>query len=124
MAAFSEPLAAEAEAASPPTPSDRPQARSAPASRRRRVTAIDKADLRFPEPRRIRDREHIKFVAKQPCLICGRQPSDPHHLRFAQPRALSREVSDEFTVPLFRFAPLGGCRYIYGSCSQFDCDDA
>jgi hypothetical protein len=29
-------------------------------------------------------------------------PADPHHLRFAQPRALGRKVSDEFTVPLCR----------------------
>jgi predicted phage-related endonuclease len=35
-------------------------------------------------------------------MICGRQPSDPHHLRFAQCRALGRKVSDEFTVPLCR----------------------
>jgi hypothetical protein len=35
-------------------------------------------------------------------LICGRQPSDPHHLRFAQPTALGRKVSDEFTVRLCR----------------------
>jgi hypothetical protein len=27
---------------------------------------------------------------------------DPHHLRFAQGRALGRKVSDEFTVPLCR----------------------
>jgi hypothetical protein len=26
----------------------------------------------------------------------------PHHLRFAQPRALGRKASDEFTVPLCR----------------------
>ena len=38
----------------------------------------------------------------QPCLLCGRTPSDAHHLRFAQPRALGRKVSDEFTVPLCR----------------------
>ena len=63
---------------------------------------IDRADLAFPEPRRIRDKEHRRFVAKQPCLICGRRPSDPHHLRFAQARALGRKVSDEFTVPLCR----------------------
>jgi len=25
---------------------------------------------------------------EQPCLLCGRTPADPHHLRFAQPRAL------------------------------------
>jgi ERF superfamily protein len=64
--------------------------------------AIDKAVLAFPEPRRIRDREHVRFVAKQPCLVCGRVPCDPHHLRFAQSRALGRKVSDEFTVPLCR----------------------
>jgi hypothetical protein len=38
----------------------------------------------------------------QPCLVCGRTPADPHHLRFAQPRAMSRKVSDEFTVPVCR----------------------
>ena len=37
--------------------------------------------------------------ATHPCLICGRRPSDAHHLRFSQPRALGRKVSDEFTVP-------------------------
>ena len=51
---------------------------------------------------RLRDKEHRKFVASKPCLVCGRAPSDPHHLRFAQPRALGRRVSDEFTVPLCR----------------------
>jgi hypothetical protein len=63
---------------------------------------IDKSVLVFPEPRRIRDRHHIRQLMRQPCLICGRRPSDPHHLRFAQSRALSRKVSDEFTVPLCR----------------------
>ena len=63
--------------------------------------SIDKGGLAHPEPRRIRDREHVRFVAKQPCLICG-VPSDPHHLRFAQHPALGRKVSDEFTVPLCR----------------------
>jgi hypothetical protein len=63
---------------------------------------IDKSVLVFPEPRRIRDRDHIRHVMKQSCLICGRRPSDPHHLRLAQSRALGRKVSDEFTVPLCR----------------------
>ena len=63
---------------------------------------IDKSRLTHPEPRRFRDKEHVRFVAKQPCLICGRRPADPHHLRFAQHRALGRKVSDEFTVPLCR----------------------
>ena len=63
---------------------------------------IDKSALTIAEPKRLRDKAHLRFVASQPCLICGRQPSDPHHLRFAQPRALGLKVSDEFTVPLCR----------------------
>src|SRR5262249_57241614 len=63
---------------------------------------IDKTVLTLAPPRRIRDREHVKSVAKQPCLICGRRPADAHHLRFVQSRALGRKVSDEFTVPLCR----------------------
>jgi hypothetical protein len=63
---------------------------------------IDKSQLAIAEPRRLRDKAHLKFVASQPCLVCGRQPSDPHHLRFAQPRAIGLKVSDEFTVPLCR----------------------
>jgi hypothetical protein len=63
---------------------------------------VDKSVLPFPEPRRLRDRDHIRYVMKQPCMICGRRPSDPHHLRFAQARALARKASDEFTVPLCR----------------------
>jgi hypothetical protein len=63
---------------------------------------VDKSVLIHPEPRRVRDREHVRFVAQQTCLVCGRQPCDAHHLRFAQNRALGRKVSDEFTVPLCR----------------------
>jgi len=66
------------------------------------ATQIRKSVLDFPEPRRVRDRDHIRHVIKQPCLVCGRRPSDPHHLRFAQSRALGCKVSDEFTVPLCR----------------------
>jgi hypothetical protein len=66
------------------------------------ILQIDKSELVFPEPRRIRDRDHLRHVMKQPCLVCGRRPSDPHHLRFAQWRALGRRVSDEFAVPLCR----------------------
>jgi hypothetical protein len=47
----------------------------------------------------MRHRNHVLFIAKQPCLICGRQPSDAPHVRFAQSPALGRKVSDEFTVP-------------------------
>jgi len=63
---------------------------------------IDKSQLAIAEPKRLRDKTHLRFVAFQPCVICERQPSDPHHLRFAQPRAIGLKVSDEFTVPLCR----------------------
>jgi hypothetical protein len=64
--------------------------------------SVDKSLLALPEPRRFRDKNHRKFVSMQPCLICGRQPADAHHLRFAQHRALGQKVSDEFIVPLCR----------------------
>src|ERR1700704_4828139 len=60
------------------------------------------AQLAFGKIRRKRDKDHRAFVASKPCLVCGRSPTDAHHLRFAQPRALGRKVSDEFTVPLCR----------------------
>jgi hypothetical protein len=63
---------------------------------------VDKSALPLSEPRRYRDRAHLEFVASQPCLLCGRQPCDAHHLRFMQPQALGRRVSDEFAVPLCR----------------------
>ena len=61
--------------------------------RRRRVA---------PKTIRLRDKEHCKFVATQPCVVCGRAPTEAHHIRFAQPRAFGRKVSDEFTVPVCR----------------------
>src|SRR5262245_48110926 len=74
----------------------------APAAPATPPVKIDKSQLAIAEPKRLRDKAHLKFVASQPCLVCGRQPSDPHHLRFAQPRAMGLKVSDEFTVPLCR----------------------
>ena len=75
-----------------PAPSDEPGQR----------LPVDKSVLTLNEPRRYRNRAHLEFVASQPCLLCERRPSDAHHLRFAQPSALGRRVSDEFTVPLCR----------------------
>ena len=63
---------------------------------------IDKSILAVAAPRRYRNREHLRYVAQQACLVCGRKPSDPHHLGLTQPRALGRKVSDEFAVPLRR----------------------
>jgi hypothetical protein len=74
---------------------EKPPAATPKRSRRGTVAALGK-------PVRLRDKDHRKFVLRQPCLVCGRVPSDPHHLTFTQPRALGRRVSDEFTVPVCR----------------------
>jgi Rad52/22 family double-strand break repair protein len=50
---------------------------------------IDKRVLTISEPKRIRCKEHLRFVAAQPCLICGRSPSHAHHVRYAQSRGLT-----------------------------------
>jgi hypothetical protein len=90
-----------------PEPADGPEIKETEVahprrSKKQRRASVDKTALPLPAPRRIRDRDHIKAVAKQPCLVCGRRPADAHHLRFAQSPALGRKVSDEFTVPLCR----------------------
>jgi hypothetical protein len=93
--------------------SNEKRSRAGDASTRRKRTAVrgagvlqsqgvDKSSLTLSEPRRYRDKDHLQFVSAQPCIACGRQPCEAHHLRFAQPRALGRKVSDEFTVPVCR----------------------
>jgi hypothetical protein len=61
---------------------------------------VDKSVLAIAEVKRIRSKEHLRFVASQPCLICGRTPAHAHHIRYAQPKGVALKVSDEFTVPL------------------------
>jgi hypothetical protein len=98
--------AAEPSAAPPVPSSPNIDVNTAPPPRHLQPAAtpakIDKSQLTISEVRRHRDKGHLKFVASHPCLICGRSPADAHHLRFAQPRAMGRKVSDEFTVPLCR----------------------
>jgi hypothetical protein len=88
-AAVSEQISAEPMEASVSAPMILPQKPGA----RRRVVA---------KTIRLRDKEHCKFIATQPCVVCGRTPSEAHHIRFAQPRAVGRKVSDEYTVPVCR----------------------
>jgi len=42
------------------------------------------------KPVRESDRDHLKFGASQPCLICGRTSSDPHRVKFAEQRVMGR----------------------------------
>src|SRR6516164_4525683 len=60
-------------------------------------TRIDKSVLTISAPRRYRSKEHLTALP-----VLRRKPSDAHHLRFMQPRALGRKTSDEFAVPLCR----------------------
>jgi hypothetical protein len=85
-----------------PTIAEKPKAPRRGRKGRDQATSVNKTVLTFPVLRRMRDREHVKSVAKQPCLVCGRRPADAHHLRFAQSPTLGQKVSDGFTVPLCR----------------------
>jgi hypothetical protein len=103
-----EELASDGDAARTSHHSSRAPADTSPASnagataRDQDARGIDKSVLTIAAPRRYRNREHLRYVMQQPCLVCGRKPSDPHHLRYLQPRALGRKASDEFAVPLCR----------------------
>jgi hypothetical protein len=62
----------------------------------------DQAVMVIRKPVRERDRDHLRFVASLSCLVCGRTPSDPHHIKFAEQGAMGRKVSDKFAVPICR----------------------
>src|SRR5258708_40099639 len=87
----------------PVVPAGRPNAGgSQKTSKVSRKPSRNGADRILGKTVRLRDKEHRKFVSRQACLVCGRTPSDPHHLKFMQPRALGNRVSDEYTVPICR----------------------
>jgi len=68
----------------------------------RRLLFADQLVTPLPKSAKARNTTHLRFVAEQPCLVCQRSPCDAHHIKFAEPLALGRKVSDEFTVPLCR----------------------
>jgi hypothetical protein len=78
-----------------PDPRQKAPTRSKKQSRSDAIRALGKTV-------RLRDKDHRRFVLRQACLVCGRVPSDPHHLTFTQPRSMGRRVSDEFIVPICR----------------------
>jgi hypothetical protein len=102
------PSSAAAEAADDAAPSTHVDLVGAHATRPKGTGDVDQPDginksiLVIATPRRYRNREHLRYVAQQACVICGRKQSDAHHLRYLQPRALGRKASDEFAVPLCR----------------------
>jgi hypothetical protein len=84
------------------SPEQRPSEQALPASQPEPSSQGNEALVLLPTVTRQRDRQHLRYIIKQPCLVCGRQPCDLHHLRFAQARGLGQRVSDEFVVPLCR----------------------
>ena len=63
-------IATTAEAASGSESAAKPHASVQPEDQA--PIGIDKSGLAIAEPRRHRNKEHLRFVAKQPCLVCGR----------------------------------------------------
>src|SRR5260370_40558330 len=77
-----------------PTVDDNPPA-LAPLQADATPAKIQKSELTISKPRRHRDKAHLKFIASQPCLVCGRSPPDAHPLPFTQPRPIGRNGNDE-----------------------------
>src|SRR2546427_2777643 len=103
LSALAPPTIVEAaDDAAPNTHADLDASQTTPANGDPKPNGINKSVLVLAKPRRYRNRDHLRFVMQQPCLMCGRKPSDAHHIRFVQPRALGRKASDEFAVPLCR----------------------
>jgi hypothetical protein len=61
---------------------------------------VDKNLLLRAEPKRHRDKDHLRWLSTLLCLICGRKPAHADHLTYAQPRAMGSKTSDEFVIPL------------------------
>ena len=95
------PAAADASAGADPIPAAEPLSPSGSPDGHE-PGRIDKSVLTIGTPKRYRNKEHLQFVAQQACVLCDRKPSEAHHIRFVQPRALGRKTSDEFAVPLCR----------------------
>jgi ERF superfamily len=85
-----------------PLPQSKSQKANNPGRKPPQTDAGDQAVMVISKPVREHDRNHLKFVAAQACLVCGRTPSDAHHIKFAEQRAMGRKVSDRFAVPICR----------------------
>ena len=53
------------------------------------------------KPKRTSDKNHLEYVASQPCCICGTLGVQVHHLLKGDPkRGTGRKAGDEYTIPL------------------------
>ena len=91
VAHFKQCAANLAKAPSSPTPTE--QATPTSDANEPARPKIDKSALKLREPKRIRSKEHLRFVARQPCLICGRSPSHARTTSARRNRAVLRSRS-------------------------------
>ena len=77
---------------------------------------IDKSVLALAEPRRIRDPEHLRFVASQPCLVCGQVTlRGPSPALCAAPRHEPQGLGRVHRAPLRAASPRSPCERQRGS---------
>ena len=65
-----------------------------------KLTRANNQQLATGAQRRIRDKDHLKTVCQMACLVCGKEPSQSHHIQFAQSHGLGQKVGDQWVVPL------------------------
>jgi len=53
-----------------------------------------------PKQKRWRSEKYLKFIRKQPCIICGHYETQAHHIRFANNSGISKKPSDSWTISL------------------------
>lgn len=49
---------------------------------------------------RLRDPSYLSHIRQMPCLVCGRSPSEAHHLLRGRERGVSLKAGDDWVVPL------------------------
>jgi hypothetical protein len=99
LSAVNETSISESAATAEARPGDRPQVSGAESDQPR---GIDKSVLAVAAPRRYRNREHLRYVAQQPCLVCGRKPSDPPSSSARAAAGARPQSQRRFVVPLCR----------------------
>ena len=55
----------------------------------------------MPKHKRWRSEKYLKFIRKQPCIIC-QYPSEPHHIKIKGNSGMARKPDDTYCIPLCR----------------------
>lgn len=60
------------------------------------------AYMKRPKMQRWENTKYLQWVKKQPCMCCGQQADDPHHIIGVGFGAMGSKTHDLFTIPLCR----------------------